>query len=135
MSILENTAKATNNQAAGNGNRSTARSDQPKAQIWANIGYSVKEGGPNGEDVFVSLPLGLAIDTMQTVDESVNTESFAMLRQGQNALLRQIQEASAQLGAGETRILNLQVELRRVKDKATSNINDNHLVQAIDLFA
>ena len=96
-----------------------ARTDQPKAKVWMNIGYYV--AAPTAEDPeatkFVSLPMGLPIDTMQKVKTNSSNQDFAALRTAQNELLDLLIEAGLTLQPGQDEIVNLQVQLRRVNDE------------------
>lgn len=145
MSILDNTARNTDNGYTGHNYGSSQRrqgrtEDRPQAQVWLNFGYTVAGAGVEGEDVFVALPVGIALDTMQPADERVNSADFAARRQASNALLLRLQEAAKKLEPGEARIIaaddnsGLSVELRRVADKAVADPSKNALIKDIDLF-
>lgn len=112
-----------------------AKSDQPKAQLWLNIGYPVTiqtEAGP--EDRFVSLPLGIPLDTQEKVKANGNNELFAQFQGARNDLLDQIMDAAKALKPGEDKILNLSIQLRRVKDEAAPVSNENNaFVRKLDL--
>lgn len=142
MAIMDNTARQADTGYAGHnvGGRRRQAEDRPTAQVWLNFGYTVVGGGAEGEDVFVALPVGIALDTMQPADERVNSVDFAARRQASNALLARLQEASKKLQPGEARIIavdensGLSVELRRVADKAVADPSKNALIQEINLF-
>lgn len=91
---------------------------RPKAQVWMNIGYSVdvatNEGGV--ESRFINLPMGLPLDTMEEVATTSSNEVYAAMQIAKNDLLKQLLTAAAELAPGQERIVNLQVQLRRVND-------------------
>ncbi len=112
-----------------------SRRDLPQATIWVNVGYTLEGAGKDGEDLFISLPVGLPIDTMQPVSESSNNADYANMQQARNALLAQLIEASNAFEAGEERLLpGLQIQMRRVKNKEVGDVAANPLVKPIDLF-
>ena len=107
-------AKSTAAAATG-----TAR---PKAQIWLNLGYEIQVPTSDGtmETRFINLPMGLALDTMEEVATTSSNEVFAAMQIAKNDLLKQLLAAAADLPAGGERIVNLQVQMRRVNDAAAN---------------
>lgn len=118
------------------------KSDKPQAQFWLNIGYPVDlvYDGPNGtvETVtrFTSLPYGLPLDTMSKLDVRKGSDEYIMARTASNDLHDAVMAAVADMEPGEARILNLQIEVRRVKeDAAVIPTDKNPFVKQIQLFA
>lgn len=108
---------------------SGAKGDRPKAQIWLNVGYSVEATNSETNETetkFISLPVGIPIDTAEHVKVSGNNADFRALRSAQNSLLDQILEAGKALKPGEERLLNLQIQLRHVKDEAAPIADDDN---------
>jgi hypothetical protein len=99
-----------NSQTSG----SNARGDQPKAQFWLNIGYTAPGAGDEGEDRFVALPVGIPLDTQEHATTNSRNDSYREFVAAKNDLLDQVMEAAKGLNPGEDRILNLQIQLRRV---------------------
>jgi hypothetical protein len=96
------------------GSSSTDRKDRPQAQTWLNIGYMAGEG----EDAkFVSLPVGIPLDTQQPKDLP-RSEEYGLFVAAQNKLLEQMQQAAADLKPGEDIIIGIEgglcVQLRRI---------------------
>lgn len=91
--------------------------DRPKAQYWLNIGYQA-DGIIEGEDAprFISLPVGIPLDTMETLPTNSRNQVFALQQAARNDLMSQLLEAAGQLKSGESKIVNLQIELRRVNE-------------------
>ena len=97
----------------------TARS---KAQIWMNLGYEIQVPATDGtmETRFINLPMGLPLDTMEEVATTSSNEVFAAMQIAKNDLLKQLLAAAADLPPGGERIVNLQVQMRRVNDAAAN---------------
>jgi hypothetical protein len=97
---------------------SESREPLPKADVWMNVGYEAEDVNSDGETVtrFIGTPLGIAIDTQSPIDTS-NTRSpdLAKVQTYQNQLLADLQAEANSLAPGEERIVNLQVQMRRVK--------------------
>lgn len=99
---------------------SGSKADKPKAQFWINLGYSV-DGVTNkdGElvDTFVSLPVGIPLDTTEALKTNSQNDQYAMFQTARNELLEQILELAQTLKPGEERKLNLEVQLRRINEE------------------
>lgn len=124
-------------QTATNNGSNQGQQDKPKAQYWLNIGYEVDFTDAQGEDQhrFVSLPMGIPMDTTGKVAVNSSNESFAAFQSARNNLLEQlIAKAEAELAPGEETTVNLTVKLRRVKDDAEPiNNNVNPFIRTLDL--
>ena len=113
--------------------------DYERAELWLNFGYTVQvpvEGGKKGqtEDRFVSLPKGIPLDTQKPLEIKGAASDFNNFKHARNDLLAQILEAAESLGKGESAILQLEVQIRRVADDAPpANPADN--IYARNLFA
>jgi hypothetical protein len=123
------------------GNKSPASApaadDRPKAQFWINVGYAVEVqvSGPDGKTVqeqrFVSMPIGIPVDTQEELKTNTRNVEWNMLQQARNELVHALTEAGNELEPGEERIVNLQVQLRRVKDEAAApDITANPFLRA-----
>ncbi|MFP3681450.1 hypothetical protein SB725_30690, partial [Pseudomonas sp. SIMBA_041] len=73
----------------GNNGKKNVGTEAPKAQFWLNIGF-VAEGTAKPEegkdDVFVSLPVGIPLDTMERLKTNSSNEEFAQLQAARNDL-------------------------------------------------
>uniref|UniRef100_A0AB39ACT5 RNAP1 subunit A n=1 Tax=Erwinia phage Fifi051 TaxID=3238787 RepID=A0AB39ACT5_9CAUD len=115
------------------GNKSNAATgaksgDAPKAQLWLNIGYSVEvpvEGGGT-EERFVSLPQGIPLDTQEPVAVKGKNQEWKAFQAARNDLLNQILAKVAELPAGESTLLNLQIQVRRVNDEEAETVIENN---------
>lgn len=92
--------------------------NRAKAQIWLNLGYQIEVPTSDGtmETRFINLPMGLPLDTMEEVATTSSNEVFAAMQIAKNDLLKQLLAAAADLPAGGERIVNLQVQMRRIND-------------------
>lgn len=133
MSIdFNNTFGAPKAAHAGKG---TAASDRPKAQLWMNIGYHSGVIDPEtGEDRFVSLPVGIPLDTMEALPTNSRNKDYARFNAARNDLHEQIMAAAAKLEAGESTTLNLTIQLRRVNEEQPDvGTEDNQFARKLDL--
>lgn len=94
-----------------------AAQDLPKAQIWLNIGYLVPATDTR-EERFVSLPVGIPLDTMEKVSTRSSNTDFALFQQARNDLFDQIMEQANRLAPGEYYVMECQnglaIQIRRV---------------------
>lgn len=91
-----------------------AKADKPVAQFWLNIGYGSGVVGADGVEKFVSLPMGIALDTMEPVKTNSSNVEYSAFMAAKNDLMEQILAVAEQLAPGEEKNLNLEIQLRRV---------------------
>ena len=97
---------------------SSKKDDKPKAQFWLNIGYQVEVPTDSGnEDRFVSLPQGIPLDTQEAVSTKSKNKDWQAFQVARNDLLSQMLKLAETLEPGEEKLLNLQIQLRRVSDE------------------
>lgn len=114
-------ANAKNNSTKAN------KADLPKAQFWLNFGYIQGEGTEN--ETFVSLPMGIPLDTMDPVrvPNNPNTE-FAQLQAARNNMLEQFIELASVLEPGAYHIIrtegDLAIQIRRVATEQEAPATD-----------
>jgi len=101
-----------------------ANNGKPEAQIFGNIGY----WAPNedGEKVFVSLPMGVGIDTMRHV-----SAGSSKLMQAKNALLDQLNDLTKDLKSGKEMEIPLLFVARRRSDHEQTTAADNPFIAAM----
>jgi hypothetical protein len=132
-------AKTFGQQSNNVGGNGTDKQDLPKAQIWMNVGYVVETGNEESPTMFVSLPVGLPIDTMEAIPVTSRNAGFAQFQSARNNLLAQVQAAAATLAPGEERIIGgesdgLAIQLRRVNEPvADPGAKDNGFVRELNL--
>ena len=116
--------------------RNDAGEDLPTAEYWINIGY-VTEANAEGNYGFVSLPMGIPLDTMNEANERVNNEELRMFRGAQNDLHKQLLDAASKLKPGEDVVFEtengLGIQIRRRNDEPDNvDIRDNHFAKKIN---
>lgn len=90
----------------------TNQAERIPATIYANIGYW---DVINGEDVFISLPIGLGVDTMRPAKITGRNEGYRELVRRKNRLLELLLGAAEQLEPGEEQVIaELQVQVRKI---------------------
>ncbi len=114
---------------------SNDRRDQPKAKIWLNIGYVAENvpvsGSTTGEveDRFVSLPMGIPLDTMEKLPTNSRNLAYAQFQAARNDLHEQIMQAAQSLEPGEDAIIGtsggLCIQVRRVQEERGSPAVDD----------
>lgn len=104
----------TINFAADNDGKAT--SSKPQAKLWLNIVYKTAKGE------VISLPYGIALDTMPEAKISGSPE-WQLIQQRKNNLLSALKaELEAGLKPGEEKFLTgLEVVARKVNDKIDPN--------------
>lgn len=102
--------------------------DKPKAQFWLNIGFTAEgtatEERP--EDMFVSLPTGIPLDTMEKLPTNSSNKEFAELQAARNDLMEQMLEFAKQLQPGESKTFTMEVQLRRVKPETEVKADESN---------
>ena len=107
--------------------KAAAKEEFVKSQFWLNVGYSVNH---DGKDTFVSLPLGIPLDNQKVLPTNSSNAEFAALQAARNNLYEQLMEAVEKLEPDQEEIIELQVQVRRVKeDSAPIDPNKNPFVQ------
>ena len=89
----------------------TVVEEKVKSQLWVNVGYSIEV---EGEQVFVSIPMGIPVDSIKELPTNTRNAEFNLLNQARNQLLADITAASEDLESGESHVLELEVQLRRI---------------------
>lgn len=127
-------ASAVSHLAAGKA-EAPAAEERAKSQLWANIGLTAKGAGQEGEDVFISLPYGVPVDTMTPSTVPTKPGYGRNMFNAKNALLTELQAMGADLKPGESIVVQLEVQLQRINDVAAAEATDaeNPLLQAIKL--
>lgn len=119
--------------AKGKQSGTANQTERKPSDFWLNIGIKIPGAGEGGEDLFVSLPVGLALDDMKPQAVRGTNQEFIQLVQTKNALLEALQKNAAKLQPGErVDIPELKVELYRRNEPAqTGDINSNPLMRAL----
>ena len=89
--------------------------EKVKSQLWVNVGYSIEV---EGESVFISIPMGIPLESVKELVTNTRNVEFNQLNQARNQLLADILAASEDLESGESHVLELEVQLRRIDKEA-----------------
>lgn len=77
-----------------------SQSQSQEAEIWLNIGYFAQEDGE-----FISLPYGIALDTMKEANTRSSDPHWRGIAQAKNELLSKLLALAEQLDEGEAKTL------------------------------
>lgn len=98
---------------------------------WVNVGYDVVDD-ETGEVKFVSLRMGIALDSLQPKPSNSSNESYREFEAARDYLLAQLKDAATKLTPGQAIDLPLKVQLRRVSDaKEQAAPGENRWVKPI----
>lgn len=101
--------------------KSNNRDDRPQAKIWLNVGFqSVNQ--ETGEPEFISLPMGIALDTMEPKRVGGSNEDYNRLMTAKNQLMEMLQKFADGFESGQEEIIpDLQVQIRRTAETDEAN--------------
>lgn len=133
MSILESVRRDVEKSQSTTAAGTSAKAERPKTQFWLNVGIVLTGAGKDGEDLFVSLPMGLALDDMKAVNVRGQNADWVHLQQAKNSLLEATKKAGANLQPGERQLLpEFSVELARISENdQQGNAAENPLIGAL----
>jgi hypothetical protein len=119
------------------GSKAAANEAPQKAKFWLNIGYEAEDAGADGGPAFVSLPIGIPLDTQEKLKTNSSNKEFAQLQAARNDLLEQlIAHAKQELKPGEDMIIGLQIQLRCVREEQEVSVGaDNKFARKIAFAA
>lgn len=90
---------------------SQQQSSQEQAMLWLNVGYTSSDGE------FISIPYGIALDTMQEAKVRGTDPHWRSIAIAKNELLSQLLSLGDQLNQGESKILNgLQIQIYKKQE-------------------
>lgn len=114
--------KAAAAAALGNNDTPAASDEYVKAQVWLNVGVTLPVVNAEGktEEVFTSIPSGVPLDTMEAMTARGNNVVNNQKVEAGNHVMHMLQELAENLAPGETQIVDLQVEMRRVNTQGTA---------------
>lgn len=111
--------------------------ERPQAQHWLNIGKSmpvVNEKTGETETKFISIPVGIPLDTMEAMETNGNSKSWNEQVGVKNAILKFLQEGAAKLSPGEGELVEgLEIQIYS-KGEKTAPVADseNSLLKQLD---
>lgn len=103
------------------------KDDRKVSDFWLNIGIEIP--GPDGEPMFVSLPVGLPLDDIKPVVIKGKNQDWINLAQTKNALLEALQKHAAGMKPGDREVVSaLRVEIYRRNEPSQAANDGNPLV-------
>ena len=135
-------ANGSNNNSSDNSG-SNGRGNKPDAQIWGNLGFYADmpvfndNGKKTGdtEKVFISLPYGIPLDTMNPANTKSSNKRWAAQQDAKNKLLANLLEKAHTMEPGETfDATGLTLQVRRAAE-ATEVESDDDLISQVPSFA
>ena len=94
----------------------TADNERVNAKVWLNIGFISEYKDENGKNVFISLPKGIALDTMPDVKVGNKDSDYNSILSTKNELKAMLLKAAESMAPGERQVINLSVELYKVSE-------------------
>lgn len=102
-----------------------AKEERKVPDFWVNVGYEMPDP-ETGENVFISLPVGINIDDLQPRKLNATDPRINQINAARNHLLRVLQEDAANMEAGTSVILDfLQVQLLRRTQEGKGVLDTN----------
>lgn len=118
MSLINNTT--TNNAIDNfiNNSRKTVTNtdERASAKVWLNIGFVSQYKDENDKNIFISLPKGIALDTMPDVKVGNKDSDYNSILSTKNELKAMLLKAAESMAPGERQVINLSVELYKVAE-------------------
>lgn len=110
--------------------------DRPRNVNWLNIGIRIPVKDEQGNDMIVTLPMGVAIDSMKVTNvNGESTTNGAIALRCRNALITKLQEMFADMEEGTRKIIpELIVEAYKApstKHTAQADLDAKQMVDAI----
>lgn len=113
----------------------TQTEERPKAQVWLNVGFNTQvpnEETGEYEDVFIALPVGIPLDTMEAMLPKGSKESWLHMVQAKNHLLEQLKALAEGIEPGGEEIIDgLQVQVKRVGTPTAPTASENPFLTAM----
>lgn len=118
MSLINNTNTNSAIDNFINNSRRTATTDNERvnAKVWLNIGFISEYKDEDGKNIFISLPKGIALDTMADVKVGNKDSDYNSILQTKNDLKAMLLKAAEGMAPGERQVINLSVEIYKVAE-------------------
>lgn len=94
----------------------TNNDERVNAKVWLNIGFVSEFKDEDGKNIFISLPKGIALDTMADVKVGNKDSDYNSILQTKNDLKAMLLKAAENMQPGERQVINLQVEIYKVAE-------------------
>lgn len=90
--------------------------ERASAKVWLNIGFVSDFKDEDGKNVFISLPKGIALDTMADVKVGNKDSDYNSILSTKNELKAMLLKAAESMAPGERQVINLSVEIYKVAE-------------------
>lgn len=109
-------------QLNGTKTEDSKKPEYEQAQVYANIGLMLPMQNADGtvEEVFVSIPRGVAFDIMEPMTARGNNPEYNRKVETGNFILAEYQKVAATLKPGETMVVDLKVQLLRRNEQGVA---------------
>lgn len=130
--MARNLFKKNESAAAGN---NTNEETKVKSLVWVNIGATLKVKQEDGTmaDEFISMPVGIALDTQTPMEIRGKNKAWHHKVQAKNMILQMLQAVGEELEPGEGEIISdLQIQVFRKNDAPDeADAGDNDLLDQL----
>jgi predicted RNA-binding protein with PIN domain len=86
--------------------------------------------------VFLSLPIGIPLDTQDRLPETSSNKEFAQMQAARNNIMDQLIAYANTMEPGQDIVIDLQVQLRRVKEtqEVSTKVGENKFAMDLGLL-
>ena len=137
MAIVNNNASSLISQALGGKPAGRGNEPRPQAEFFINVGVPItrtveRDGEMVEEEILLSLPFGLPLDTMNELVIRGNNEQWNADAAARNELLKALVKMGEALDAGTgTEMPKLSVQLYRRKAQEEHQASNNAMAQIL----
>ncbi|TKW72448.1 MAG: hypothetical protein DI543_27385 [Bradyrhizobium icense] len=141
MAIVNNNASSLISQALGNKPASRGNEPRPQAEFFINVGVPItrqveRDGEMVEEEILLSLPFGLPLDTMNELVIRGNNEQWNADAAARNELLKALVKMGEGLDAGTGKMLpKLAVQLYRRKDQVEAAADNSTMATILSALS
>lgn len=141
MAIVNNNASSLISRALGNKPASRGGEPRPQAEFFINVGVPItrqveRDGEMVEEEILLSLPFGLPLDTMSELVIRGNNEQWNADAAARNELLKALVKMGEGLDAGTGKMLpKLAVQLYRRKDQVEAAADNSTMATILSALS
>lgn len=141
MAIVNNNASSLISQALGGKPAGRGNEPRPQAEFFINVGVPVtrqveRDGQMVEEEILLSLPFGLPLDTMNELVIRGNNEQWNADAAARNELLKALVKMGEGLDAGTGKMLpKLAVQLYRRKDQVEAAADNSTMATILSALS